>query len=60
VFAVIVLSDHLPGGGIIGMTVVCTVVLSVILHGVTANPLAAALAARLSRSGDGTDAEKPV
>jgi NhaP-type Na+/H+ or K+/H+ antiporter len=60
VFAVIVLGDHLPGGGIIGMTVVCTVVLSVILHGVTANPLAAALAARLSRSGDGTDAEKPV
>jgi NhaP-type Na+/H+ or K+/H+ antiporter len=60
VFGVIVLNDHLPGGEIIGMTVVCTVVLSVILHGVTANPLAAALAARLSRSGDGAEAEKPV
>lgn len=50
VFAVIVLNENLPGGEIISMTVVCTVVLSIIGHGVSANPLVAALGARLSRS----------
>ena len=47
VFAVIVLKEHLPGGDTISMTVVCTIVLSIILHGLSANPLVAALAARL-------------
>ena len=47
VFAVIVLDKHLPGGGTISMTVVCTIVLSVILHGLSANPLVAALGARI-------------
>ena len=50
VFAVIVLDKHLPGGGTISMTVVCTIVLSVILHGLSANPLVAALGARIRRS----------
>jgi len=50
VFAVIVLKEHLPGGDTISMTVVCTIVLSIILHGLSANPLVAALAARLQRS----------
>ena len=50
VFAVIVLNEHLPGGGTITMTVVCTIMLSVIAHGLSANPLVAALAARLKRA----------
>ncbi len=50
VFAVIVLDKHLPGGGTMSMTVVCTIVLSVILHGLSANPLVAALGARIRRS----------
>ena len=50
VFAVIVFDKHLPGGGTISMTVVCTIVLSVILHGLSANPLVAALGARIRRS----------
>ncbi|MGD8620292.1 MAG: cation:proton antiporter, partial [Gammaproteobacteria bacterium] len=49
VFGVIVLNEHLPGGGIIAMTVVCTIVLSVIAHGLSANPLVAVLAARINR-----------
>jgi len=50
VFAVIVLNEHLPGGGTIAMTAVCTILLSVVAHGVSANPLVAALAARIKRS----------
>jgi len=50
VFAVIVLNKHLPGGTTISMTVVCTIVLSILAHGISANPLVAALAARLKRS----------
>lgn len=37
VFAVIVLNEHLPSGDIISMTVVTTVVLSILLHGISAN-----------------------
>jgi NhaP-type Na+/H+ or K+/H+ antiporter len=47
VFAVIVMNKHLPSGGTIVMTVVCTIVLSIVAHGLSANPLVAALAARL-------------
>jgi NhaP-type Na+/H+ or K+/H+ antiporter len=47
VFGVIVLHSHLPGGGPMTMTVVCTILLSIILHGLSANPLIAALGARL-------------
>lgn len=50
VFAVIVLNQHLPGGDTIAMTVVCTIVLSIIAHDLSANPLAAALMSRLKRS----------
>jgi len=50
VFAVIVLNEHLPGGGTIAMTVVCTIVLSIMAHGLSANPLVAVLAARINRS----------
>jgi NhaP-type Na+/H+ or K+/H+ antiporter len=50
VFAVIVLNEHLPGGDTVTMTVVCTIILSVIGHGLSANPLVATLAARLKTS----------
>ena len=50
VFAVIVLNEHLPGGGTIAMTALCTIYLSVVAHGISANPLVAGLAARIKRS----------
>jgi NhaP-type Na+/H+ or K+/H+ antiporter len=50
VFAVIVLGEHLPGGDTITVTVVVTIILSVLGHGLSANPLIAALAARLKGS----------
>jgi NhaP-type Na+/H+ or K+/H+ antiporter len=49
VFGVIVINRNLPGGRTITLTVVCTIVLSIIAHGLTANPLIAALASRLKR-----------
>jgi NhaP-type Na+/H+ or K+/H+ antiporter len=49
VFAVIVLNEHLSGGGTITMTVVCTIMLSIVAHGLSANPLVAVLAARIKR-----------
>lgn len=39
VFAIIVLNENLPGGKVLAMTVVCTVFLSIIAHGMSANPL---------------------
>jgi NhaP-type Na+/H+ or K+/H+ antiporter len=50
VFAVIVLNADLPGGGTIAMTVACTIILSVVAHGVSAHPLIAALRERIGRS----------
>jgi NhaP-type Na+/H+ or K+/H+ antiporter len=50
VFGVIVIKNNLPGGGTIALTVVCTVVLSIIAHGLSANPLIAVLVARISGS----------
>lgn len=58
VFAVIVVNSGLPDSGPIAMTVVCTIILSIIAHGMTANPLAAALAARLGRSEGKTAADE--
>jgi len=58
VFGVIVLNAHLPGGDIISMTVVCTVLLSIICHGVSANPLVGLLAVRLKRSGESATTDK--
>jgi NhaP-type Na+/H+ or K+/H+ antiporter len=48
VFAVIVLNKHLPGGGTITITAVCTIVMSIVAHGLSANPLVAGLATKLS------------
>lgn len=50
VFAVIVINEHLPGGGTITITVACTIILSIVAHGLSAHPLVAALVARLKRS----------
>jgi len=50
VFAVIVLDEHLAGGGTITITVVCTIMLSILAHGLTAYPLVAVLKSRLSES----------
>lgn len=47
VFAVIVLNEHLPGGDTISMTAVCTIILSVIAHGLSANPLVSVFVSRL-------------
>jgi len=52
VFAVIVINEHLPAGaGTITSTVVCTILFSIIAHGLSAIPAIAMLVARLKRSG---------
>ena len=43
VFVVIVLNEHLPGGKTMALTVVCTIILSIIAHGLSAHPLINAL-----------------
>ena len=43
VFGVIVFDAHLPGGVTLIATVVCTILLSIVAHGLSAGPLAAAL-----------------
>jgi len=40
VFAIIVMNKDLPGGKLMVMVVACTVILSLIAHGITARPLA--------------------
>jgi NhaP-type Na+/H+ or K+/H+ antiporter len=40
VFAVIVVNANLPNGGILATTVACTIIFSIILHGISANPWA--------------------
>ena len=57
VFGVIVLHEHLPGGGIITMTVTCTIILSVVAHGLSATPLVASLVARLQQAAGEKEAE---
>jgi NhaP-type Na+/H+ or K+/H+ antiporter len=46
VFAVIVINANLPNSGPLAMTVVCTIMLSIVAHGVTANPWAKAFGER--------------
>mgnify|MGYP001812395031 CR=1 FL=1 len=50
VFAVIVVNSGLPDSGPLAMTVVCTIVLSIIAHGITANPWAKAYGARRQKT----------
>lgn len=40
VFAIMVINENLPGGSLIATVVTCTVGMSLVLHGITANPLA--------------------
>lgn len=49
VFIIIVLDANVPGERTLALVVVCTVLLSVIAHGITANPIVAALGARLKK-----------
>jgi NhaP-type Na+/H+ or K+/H+ antiporter len=49
VFAVMVYNSGIPGADVIVATAVCTILLSVIAHGVTALPFIAILKARLSK-----------
>ncbi|MCP5426365.1 MAG: cation:proton antiporter [Gammaproteobacteria bacterium] len=49
VFGILVLDAHLPGGGTLANIVIYTIVLSILLHGLTANPLVSAFA-KASRS----------
>ena len=51
VFIVIVAGEHLPGQDTMAATVAWTIMLSVLAHGLTANPLAKIFAARLERRG---------
>ena len=46
VFAVIVVNANVPNSGSIAMTVVCTIILSILAHGITANPWAKAFGER--------------
>ncbi len=50
VFAVIVLNANLSNGGVLAMAVVCTVILSIILHGLSANPWAKGYGERSRRA----------
>jgi NhaP-type Na+/H+ or K+/H+ antiporter len=51
VFAIIVINTDLPGARFMTIVVVCTVFLSLIAHGLSANPLAKWLAAKESGGG---------
>jgi len=50
VFAVIVVNADLPGSGLIAMTAVCTIILSILAHGVSANPWAKSYGRRSQRA----------
>jgi len=54
VFAVIVLNAELPGSSTIAMTAACTIILSVIAHGLSANHLIARLAKKMQQGKNST------
>jgi len=49
VFGIIVLNTSLPGAHQMAIVVICTIILSAILHGLSANPLASLLAIRMAK-----------
>lgn len=49
VFAIIVYHKNLPESGMLALVVVCAVILSIVAHGMSANPVITALGARLRR-----------
>ena len=59
VFGVIIAQEHLPGQGTIIMAAVMTILLSVIGHGISANPLVKALAARIKARTGTPGSENP-
>nr|WP_294501245.1 cation:proton antiporter [uncultured Rhodopila sp.] len=56
VFAVIVFDAGLPGRNTLAVTAACTVLLSVIVHGMTANPVIAAMWGSSRASAEGSEA----
>ena len=54
VFAVIVVNANVPHGGIIAATAVCTIMLSIVGHGISANPWAKGLGERRQRAEGGS------
>lgn len=58
VFAIIVLNENLPGGEFMSMVVACTVGLSLLVHGISANPLAGWISRRESAQDSG-DSRQP-
>ncbi len=54
VFAIIVLDEQLPGNDTMMAAIACTILLSVIAHGVSANPLAQRMARRPGALGTGS------
>ncbi len=57
VFMIIVMNENIPGSETMAITVVCTVTLSILLHGLTARPLAEWYTAHEKRhAGDGESA----
>ncbi len=60
VFAVIVVNAQLPGGHTVAATAACTIVLSVVLHGLSANPLIAALFSKAEPSEESTATGSPA
>jgi NhaP-type Na+/H+ or K+/H+ antiporter len=53
VFAVIVVNANVPNSGTIAATVVCTIMLSILAHGITANPWARGFGERFRRAQGG-------
>jgi NhaP-type Na+/H+ or K+/H+ antiporter len=49
VFAVIVVNANVPNSGLIAATAVCTIILSIVAHGVTANPWASGFGERFAK-----------
>ncbi len=49
VFVVIVLNHQVPGAKFVAVVASCTVLLSAIFHGITANPLASVLASKMQK-----------
>jgi NhaP-type Na+/H+ or K+/H+ antiporter len=58
VFAVIVVNANVPNSGTIAATVVCTIMLSILAHGISANPWAKGLGERFARRQGGSGAQE--
>jgi NhaP-type Na+/H+ or K+/H+ antiporter len=57
VFAVIVVNANVPNSGVIAATAVCTIMLSIVAHGISANPWARGFGERFARRQSGSHAE---